>query len=554
MNIKAKYLLLFSVTILISLLFVLFNNLLEKYPLNFIYNLLKFHNTEIIDLDLIKNRINNKYQNYDVLSYKLNLDINLTSKQICSTCKLRISLKNQKKIFINFRDNFKIHSLKIGEHIYKYDYQKYGILLNGEFKDTTEIVISYEGKPQFEGYGGFVFDTQFDTTVYTLNEPVFASTWFPCKDNPTDKALFDISIKVDSSYFAVSTGNLISIENNQSYKVFRWKTNYPTSTYLVSLNIGKYVVEELESNLMNGFPKIIFYTFPNDMEKVENDFRDIKNIINAYNNLFGNYPFVSEKLGIVEIAWPFGAIENQTSIGFSYHYYSGINLYKNVIAHELAHQWWGNSVTVKEWEDIWLFEGLSTYSEALFYEYESDKRALYSSMESIRNFETYSKLYKPEGNLFSDIIYNKSAWIFHMLRGKLGDEKFFEVLKNIQNKYKYLNLSTFDLIDEFGKSQITLEDFFYDWVFESKYKPRIEFGIVVEGKNSTLLIKQSQKDILFNLDLQFIIKYNENDMDILNTKISESEKVIILPSYPESIDISDSTKNWLLCDFIKISN
>src|SRR5690606_18446582 len=194
---------------------------------------------------------------------------------------------------------------------------------------------------------GFVFgEVNNRSLVYTLNQPEYASTWFPCNDIPSDKAMLEMRIRNSRENISVSNGKLIDVDDDETHKTYHWKTFYPISTYLIALYSAPYKYYD-ESTVVNGGTlNIEYYVMPEHLENARKDFSVHKDMINYFSDTFGEYPFINEKYGVAEFLWNFGAMEHQTITGIGYTFVSGKNFFRDIYAHELVHSWWGNAVEI----------------------------------------------------------------------------------------------------------------------------------------------------------------------------------------------------------------
>jgi aminopeptidase N len=229
--------------------------------------------------------------------------------------------------------------------------------------------------------------------------------------------------------------------------------------------------------------------------------------------LFGEYPFIKEKYGVAEFLWNYGAMENQTITGIGYNFVNGNNFFEDTYVHELAHHWWGNSVGPKTWNDIWLNEGFASYAEALYAEAKNGKEALKSKMLSKFSSHFRGTLYAPK-NLFGEAVYDKGAWVLHMLRDEIGDTNFFNVLNSYYEIYKYSNAS----VDDFKTvceniSRIDLTKFFDQWIYNGTEIIYCTYSFETESNDGLeeieLYIDQKTRDypeFHFNLDVEIFYK------------------------------------------------
>ncbi|HFE64346.1 MAG TPA: hypothetical protein ENK14_08030, partial [Caldithrix sp.] len=234
--------------------------------------------------------------------------------------------------------------------------------------EEFSITVHYSGLPRSSGFKAFEFDHNFagDLVISTLSEPYLAQTWWPCKDDPSDKLdSVKISATVPEDMIVASNGLLQSVTPGaNNTKTFVWKEKYPITTYLVSLAISNYVTFRDSFEYQPGkFMPIDYFVYPGDFNTARSAFAKMPQMLRVYSDAYGLYPFVEEKYGHAEFVWG-GAMEHQTctSIG------RVANSWETVYAHELSHQWFGDLVTCHDWHNIWMNEGFATFSEALWLE------------------------------------------------------------------------------------------------------------------------------------------------------------------------------------------
>ena len=517
-------------------------------------------------INIPPNYISDAQYKIDVLHYDLNLNLFPKEKLLKGDVTITGILKdkNVPKIDFNLYDNMKVENLTLNgkNNSFSQEDTQLSIPIYEMNSDTFVVEIVYSGKPKKIGFASFVFgEINGKSATYSLSEPTYASTWFPCNDMPSDKATMDMEITNDSIYTSASNGLLVSKETKDGRTTYHWKTNYQISTYLISLysSIYKEFNDEYVSPLTQDSMKLEYYAFPEHFENAKIDFADHPKMISFFAKTFGEYPFIKEKYGVAEFLWQLGAMEHQTLTGIGSNFVGGKKFFNDIYVHELSHQWWGDAVGLKTWKDIWLNEGFATYCEALYAEYKGGPQALQSSMLSKRSEGFVGTLYNPE-DMFGPTVYDKGAWILHMLRWEVDDSTFFKILREYFEKYKYKSASTSDFENVCESvSGKDLKQFFNQWVFDGddQIKMNVEWNVEpgTDGKYLVKLkleqIQDRYKVLNFPVEFQFLDK--KGKFENATFRINSRTQTIQYELKFEPVIVIADPSNWLLAD-INISH
>ncbi|MCE9645404.1 MAG: M1 family metallopeptidase [Chloroflexi bacterium] len=345
--------------------------------------------------------------------------------------------------------------------------------------DEFTVVVEYNGPPGHMQSVALPFQTGWVTIEggsFVLSEPDGAASFFPSNDHPLDKATYTFLVTVPKPYEVAANGVLTETTDHGDARTFAFEERAPMASYLATINIDELDEETMKSR--NGIPIRNYYStgLPEDVRK---PFARQGEMLDYFGGVFGPYPF--EVYGAFVMDTQFGAaLENQTMSIFGM---DMINLQdvagtELVVAHELAHQWFGDSVSVADWGDIWLNEGFADYSEGLWIEHISGRRALDAWVKSqYTEVLQYPQYYPPPGNppadnLFNGGVYLRGGLTLHALRLEVGDQTFFKLLQTYYARYRGGNASTGDFIsvaEEMSGKELT--NFLEDWLYSEKLPP-----------------------------------------------------------------------------------
>lgn len=505
----------------------------------------------------------------DITYYKLDVTVDYDSKKISGEVTISAkSLSNDlKTIFIDLQDNLNVNFVNHNGKNVTYNHADNIITITlykaYNIGEEFTVLINYNGTPGSSGFGSFEFSTHSgDPIVWTLSEPYGASDWCPCKDTPADKAdSADIWITVDKSFIPISNGTLEDIIDNGTTHTYKWHSQYPIAQYLISLAITNYKLYTNKFVTENDTMTIFHYNYPENLTSQRKaDLDKTVNMLEVFTDLYGPYPFLSEKYGHAEFGWS-GGMEHQTCTSIGY-------FGSSVVAHELAHQWFGDKITCADWHHIWLNEGFATYSEAAYVEsyagYNGYKNTIASEMNDARDatgsiwvqdISTVNQIFN------SDRSYAKGAVVLHMLRGIVGTDTFY----NIMRAYAADTTLAYDVAvtEDFQRvaeeiSGMDLGYFFSEWIYGENY-PQYSVGwTFAEATNGTYDVKvrvtQSTNKVpkYFTMPIQLYFNTVSGDttITILNNA-SEQTFNINLPSMPNTFEFDPD--NWILKDILEIT-
>ncbi|MGA9677868.1 MAG: M1 family metallopeptidase [Mycobacterium sp.] len=303
---------------------------------------------------------------------------------------------------------------------------------------ALSIVVRYGGSPRpIRSLWGDVGFEELTDGVLVAGQPNGAASWFPCNDHPSAKAAFRIQVSTDRQYRVIANGKLVSRRQRASQTVWSYEQSEPTSTYLITLQIGDYQGVRLSST-----PVPIRAALPARLRgDFDHDFARQPDMMKLFVELFGPYPLANGYTVVVTDDPLEIPLEAQGISIFGANHCDGSRASERLIAHELAHQWFGNSVTVRQWRDIWLHEGFACYAEWLWSEQSggpsADELADYYHMQLREKPQDLLLADPGPRDMFDDRVYKRGALTLHALRGRLGDEKFFALLKDWTSRYRH---------------------------------------------------------------------------------------------------------------------
>lgn len=443
------------------------------------------------------------------------------------------------------KNNVAISFSQDSQHLFIYD-----TVLKGA---QNKYNITYEGIPSD---GLIISKNKFDQrTFFADNWPNRAHNWIPCNDHLSDKATVDFIVTAPDHYQVVSNGSKIEETNLPHHlKLTHWKEEVPLPTKVMVIGVADFAVNYTGD--VDCIP-VSSWVFPDDRDSGFAHYAIAKNILQWYIDHIGPYAF--EKLANVQSKTIFGGMENA---GCIFYFENSVNskTLESLMAHEIAHQWFGDHATEKDWPHLWLSEGFATYMTDLFFENKYGTDTLKSMLKTQRSQVVhFSKTHQTPVvdttekenlmHLLNANSYQKGAWVLHMLRRKLGDTLFWKGIRLYYKTYAGSNANTNDLRKIFEKvSQQNLQSFFNQWLFTAG-EPILKTGWTYDPtkKSVSLKIEQTQQN-LFAFPLEIAFKDGRKTViKTIEIKNRITQKNIPLAIKPKEI-ILDPNVNLLFED------
>ena len=505
---------------------------------------------------------------YDVRFYKIDLTVSDTSIDISGSALIKIEVVVQQisHVSLDLVSNYLVDSVLVND--LPAGFQHHSDIINIELPEVffrgqlISLVVYYHGRGYDSGEQTGIYNRRadpFGNYTYTLTEPFSAKYFFPCKQILTDKAdSSHVFITTDSTLKAGSNGTLEQIVNLPGGKLrYEWKTRHPIAYYLISMAVGNYVDYSfyVYDELHDDSILVMNYIYPEPcLQENKSKIDETGRFLLFFSKIFGPYPYADEKYGhcLVPLG---GGMEHQTMTTLG----SFSNL---LVAHELAHQWFGDYVTCSTWQDIWINEGFASYSEYLSLENLDSEASAMAWMENAHHYvkdKNTGSIYLPEEDtLNADRIfdyalsYKKGAAILHMIRHEVGnDNEFFRILREFLATYQNSNSSGEDFKNilelQTGKE---FDSFFNQWYYGEGFP---HFTLSWLTRNDTLIIKSLQETTsaatpLFNTLMPFKVHFSDgNDTTITFRQLSNYQEFKeYLPGRISGLEFDP--QKWLLAE------
>ena len=505
---------------------------------------------------------------YDVNYYNLDLTIDPVAKTIDGSLLCRVEILDPIDTLVLDLDNpftidsvlFKLNESTFISTLYEFSAGKVYInipesVVEGDF---VSVHIYYNGAPRIASnppWGvGFVWETtpSGDPWIGVACEDDGADIWWPCKDHPSDEPdSMSMSFTVPNPLICVSNGQYMgSVDNENGTSTFNWFISTPINNYNVSIYAAEFMLIEDEYLSINGeMIPFYFWVLPESYNTAVNYMDVFLTEFDFLESICGPFPFGTDKHGWAHA--PYWGMEHQTIIAYGHNFTVGSWGYDYIHYHELAHEWWGNLITAENWADVWIHEGIATYTEALYVEYLYGMESYHEFMDNKRPNDNHSYPLAPYDELtaaqaFDNLnSYRRGASVMHTLRYHIGDELFFNLIKrwaypdpadtdNTNGRLCRI-LTTEDLMIQ--AEEVTNQDLdpFFDVFMREAPYPILH---VLKEYDETTFTWETENNVLLDVDIPILVNGNE-----YNVEMTEGQGSIIISLEDELVI---DPKNWIL--------
>ena len=502
-------------------------------------------------------------KNIDVKHYVFNLSLSDADNEITGTTQVTLSfkeagMKNFRLDFINKTTARKdkgmvVDAVSIHKTAVNYTHGNDELIISlpapSTKNQTITFTIQYHGVP-FDGLR--IGATKLgDRSFFNENWPNRGRHWLPIVDHPHDKATSEFIVKAPSHYKVVSNGLLLEeSELGNNTRLTHWKQSVPVSSWLFVLGVADFAVKYVDE--FKG-KSIQTWVYAKNREAGFYDFDEpTKKVLEFYSNYVG--PYAYEKLANIQTPSVNGGMETSSAIFYGEDLVTGKRdeRTRNVVIHEIAHQWFGNAITETTWDDAWLSEGFATFFTLLFIEDEYGKeeytkgiikarKTVYDLSVKMPDFSIVSERTAEKEQVTSGITYQKGAWVLHMLRNLIGEKNFKKGIQNYYAKYFNANTNTDEFRTEMEKAAgKDLKLFFKQWLYQP-INPTINASWTYNASTNKLNVHLSQaQQFLYNVPVEIgYYKKGSTSPTILTMNLKDKDQVFSFPlaSSPEKLEL-----------------
>ncbi len=501
---------------------------------------------------------------FDIIYYEIDLSVNPQTEIIDGSVTVQAisEIDGLSQLTLDLYDNMDVSAITGNAADFSHANNRLIINLDRLYNngETVSVTVFYSGHPAtVDNFHPMTFDRSRSTvTVSSESCPFYARCWWPCKDRPDDKPqLMDIKITVPSNLTVAANGVLINSQNNgDGTKTFHWQVKNPIATYLVAFSISNYqIMRDQYINAQLDTLAIMNFVYPEHYNRALIDFDNVSLMIEILESYYGQYPYMNEKYSIVEYVGYWGGMEYQTLTSVQPYFVSGDHAHDDLFVHELAHQWWGDCVSPKDFHHTWISEGFATFSEALYFGFLEGQEKYHNYMNNENNaIDIKGRIYRDDVTdpdaVYGSIVYYKGAWVLHMLRHVVGEEKFWSGLREYRARFEFGSATTEDLQQVFEEvTGDSLNWFFHQWIYEAD-APHYAYGWQEEPITGNYVIKlfidQIQTETpLFKMPVDITLQSASSETTITVLVEDSAQSFLFTPSATIT-DVKVDKDNWLL--------
>jgi len=493
----------------------------------------------------------------DVLHYEIALELTDSNDSIVGTTRLRVAARQSglSSMWLDF-DGMAVDSFSVdgsgSQHDMRAGRLHFSLGRPRAAGETLLIEVRYHGELRKRGLQ-VAADRAGKRAFFAENWPDNAHHWFPCIDHPSDKASVEFQITAPAHYEVVANGSFEERRTASGERaISHWYERTPIPTYCMVIAAAEYTVRRSDSTAK---VPLSYYFYPADTDAAAFKFARTDKVLNYFAATIASYPY--EKLAQLETTTPLGGMENAGAIFYSEGGFRSDARIEAPVPHEIAHQWFGDSVTEGDWDHLWLSEGFATYLDALFYEYADGEeafqhimgRAADTAMKYMRNHPdpVINPAMKDISRKLNPLNYEKGAWILHMLRKIVGDQRFFEGLRQYYAKFAGKNALTEDfqrvMEAETGEA---LGWFFDEWLLRPGWPAyKVRWSWLPKSQEVGMTVTQSPKAAPFDMPVAVEIRCGDR-RELRTLRIFKASQEIRIPATCKPTSLTLDPGGWVL--------
>ena len=488
---------------------------------------------------------------YDVKYYGLDLKVDPVAKKVSGTVtiKAQVAGASISQMELNLVQSDTVQQVMSAGRSLAFTQQNdiLAITLDGTYAAGEFVSVAVTYRFAASGVGVYFETSVGQPLIYSFTEDdIGAKSWIPCKDLPSDKAdSADIRITVPSNLIVASNGTLMAVFDSTTTKTYWWHEGYPIATYLISFAAHPYkTYTQYYKYSPTDSMQIQNYLLPANLATAPTTYAKVPGMIKFMSDMFGQYPFIKEKYGHAEVINFGGAMEHQTCTTVDVS-----NRSPGLIAHELAHQWCGDLVTLKDWSHIWLNESFAPYMAIIWFGQEYGQAAFNSEINGAANSGP-GKVVGP-----SNLNGGRGTWVLHMLRHIVGDSTFFNIMKSYfaDPRLKYGTATTDDFTNICQQvSKKDLRRFFEQWIYK-EYCPTYvsQYTSTPNGSqyvvNLTIQQVQFRTSTIFQMPIDITVRTPAGDTTFVAYDSLQTQSFqFTVKAQPTSVTLDKDS--WILKD------